>query len=284
MKRYKQFNELIVSDFETDFWEHPLHNHNHFEIIYIAKGEGVHHLNKRLVSYKAGHLYLLGPEDEHEFIVFERTRFIYFKFTNFYLDTKDVDNPSNWNRDVDLILNTKASSTGNILKYKKDRKLVEHLLGLIVSEYERNEVLSKKIIFQFFKGLVLIIKRNLLKDSKLKPHIKRATNTTEELLEYIEVNIYNPKLLKQKEIANHFNLSPNYIGIFFKEKVGTSFKKYIQEYRFGLLQQRLKNGQSSTKQLALDFGFTDESHLHKFVKSYSGKRLVELKGDFSAVD
>ncbi|MDH7911305.1 AraC family transcriptional regulator [Winogradskyella sp. SYSU M77433] len=283
MKRYKQFSELKVHDFETEFWEHPLHNHNHFEIIFIAKGYGVHHLNKRLVPYKAGHLYLLGPEDEHEFIVYEKTRFIYFKFTNFYLDTKDVDNPSNWNRDVDIILNNKARTSGNILKFEKDKTLVENILNLIVREYERNEILSKKIIFQFFKGLVLIIKRNLLQDSKLKSELRKITNTTEELLEYIEVNIYNPKLLTQKQIANHFNLSPNYIGIYFKEKVGTALKQYIQEYRFELLEQRLKNGQVSTKQLALDFGFTDESHLHKFVKSYSGKRLAELKHEFSTV-
>ncbi|HBT09103.1 MAG TPA: AraC family transcriptional regulator, partial [Leeuwenhoekiella sp.] len=75
MKRYTQFNRLIVDDFTTDVWTHPLHNHNHYEVIFIRSGSGIHHLNNSLVPYRAGHLYLLGPEDEHEFIIEEPTNF-----------------------------------------------------------------------------------------------------------------------------------------------------------------------------------------------------------------
>lgn len=276
MKRYKQFNKLVVDDFFTEVWNHPAHNHNHFELIFIAEGSGIHYLNHKSIDYSPGHLYLLGPEDEHEFKVRKKTRFIYFKFTKFYLDTTDVDNPALWNKDVDELLNSKQRKRGNVLSHKEDIKLVANLLNLIVAEYRKDELLSRKIIFQFFKALVLILKRNQVEQN---PGRIRGTdtNTIEKILDYIELNIYNPKKLTHKEIAAYANLSPNYVGIYFKSKTETSLKKYIQEYRYNLLKQRLENGQYSNKQLTYDFGFTDESHLHKFVKNISGNKLIDYK-------
>lgn len=276
MKRYTQFKELVIDDFETDVWEHPVHKHNHFEIIYIAQGSGNHHLNQQTIPYQRGDLFLLGPEDEHEFVVDKTTRFIYVKFTNFYLDSTDVDSPTQWNMDVDLLLKSPQRRNGNILTREEDKALVLEVLNLMVAEYQKEELLGRKIIFQFFKALVLILKRNQLPET-VKSSRKPSSDMIEELLEYIELNIYNPKMLTQKQIAKHFPFAANYVGVYFKNKFGTTLKKYIQDYRFNLLEQRLKNGQTSTKQLAIDFGFTDESHLHKFVKSTSGKTLTDLK-------
>ncbi|AYN66359.1 AraC family transcriptional regulator [Euzebyella marina] len=276
MKRYKQFNKLVVNDFYTDVWNHPAHNHNHFEIIFIAKGTGVHYLNHKAIPYKTGHLYLLGPEDEHEFKVHEKTRFIYFKFTKFYLDTDDVDNPALWNKDVDILLNSEQRNKGNLIKHPEDENLIQNLLYLIVSEYNRNVILSRKIIFQFFKALVVILKRNLVEFESKRVRDNMGSKI-EKILEYIELNIYDPKMLTHKKIAEYFNLSPNYVGIYFKEKMETSLKKYTQEYRYALLKQRLENGQSNNKQLAYDFGFVDESHLYKFIKKVSGKKIRDLK-------
>lgn len=275
MKRYTQFNRLVISDFFAEEWEHPLHNHNYYEFIFIVEGSGTHHLNSEMLPYQKGSMYLLGPDDEHEFIIDTKTRFVYLKFTKLYFDAFQED-ASQWNKDIDSLLSLKASKTGTLLRNDEDICSVTGLLEMIVKEYKRDELLSKKIIFQLFKAVMLILKRN--KDScGVKHHFTETSEITEDLLEYIELNIYNPKMLTQKQIASHFHYSPNYIGIFFKEKVGTSLKHYIQQYRFNLLEQRLKHGQSSTKQLALEFGFTDESHLHKFVKGFTGKTFTELK-------
>lgn len=276
MERYKQFDRLIVDDFTTEVWSHPLHNHNHFEIIFIVEGEGIHHLNKRLLPYRKGYLYLLGPEDEHEFMIEKQTRFIYFKFTKLYLDTFVSDNPSEWNKEIDCLLTMPEGKRGNLLKNEADTRVVEKLFDLIVEEYKKNEVLSKKIIFQYFKSILLVIKRNK-ECCGVKTKREEGTEITEELLEYIELHIYDPKKLTLKVIADYFHYSPNYIGVFFKEKVGSSLKSYVQQYRFNLLQQRIKHGNNTTKELALDFGFTDESHLHKFIKNQTGYSVTDYK-------
>ncbi|RAV28919.1 AraC family transcriptional regulator [Sinomicrobium soli] len=279
MKRYKQFDSLVINDFTTSVWEHPLHNHNHYEFIFIAGGKGMHHLNKRLLPYQKGCLYLLGPEDEHEFLIDEETHFVYFKFTKLYLDSFRNEDAGEWNRDIDILLKIQEHKRGNLLTDAGDMVLTGHLFEIIAEEYRCNHLLSKKIIFQLFKSIILVVKRN-----KVGYGIKTGRDTmpgiTGELLEYIELHIYEPKMLTKKEIAGHFHYSPHYIGAFFKEKIGTSLKDYIRQYRYTLLEQRLKHGHHSTKQLALEFGFTDESHLHKFVKAFSGQTFSALKAKY----
>ncbi|MEK6477442.1 AraC family transcriptional regulator [Catalinimonas sp. 4WD22] len=277
MKRYKQFDSLQVHDFEVDKWSHPLHNHNHFELIFIVSGKGTHHLNGVESTYAPGHLFLLGPEDAHKFKVVDRTRFIYFKFTKSYLHHHhDLPVPELWNRDLDQLLYSPERKKGNLLSSASDQTLIKSLLLIIVEEYHQKNVLNQKIIFQLFSVVMLIIKRNSQAYTLQKP-AQPATGIAEEIMGYVEMNIYDPKKLTLKNLADHFHYSPNYIGMLFKEKVGTTLRDYVSHYRYKLIEQRLKYSQTGMKQIASEFGFVDESHLHKFIKSKAGKSMSELR-------
>nr|WKN35726.1 AraC family transcriptional regulator [Tunicatimonas sp. TK19036] len=277
MRRYKQFDSLVIDDFEVEEWQHPLHNHNHFEIVFIAKGGGIHHLNQVQFTFRQGDLFLLGPEDEHRFEVQQRSRFIYFKFTRLYITHQpDLPTPNQWNRDVDQLLYNPERKKGNLLRSATDRLLVQELMQIIVQEYRRKKVLSQKIIFQLFSVVMLIIKRNG-KAYEMPEAQREKSGIAEDIMEYIELNIYEPKKLTLKNLANHFHYSSNYIGLLFKEKVGTTLRDYVSDYRFKLVEQRLKHSHIGMKQLASEFGFVDESHLHKFMKNKAGKSLSEIR-------
>jgi len=58
MKRYRQFQPVIISSFEVKKWPHPVHNHNHYELIYIKKGSGNHYLNKEIITYTQGNAFI----------------------------------------------------------------------------------------------------------------------------------------------------------------------------------------------------------------------------------
>lgn len=277
MKRYKQFESLVIDDFQVDSWQHPLHNHNHFELIFIADGCGTHHLNQVKSTYKKGHLFLLGPEDEHRFEVKKPSHFIYFKFTKLYItQPADVPLPNHWNRDVDQLLYLPERKKGNLLHSAPDRELVQQLMQIIVQEYRQKKVLNQKIIFQLFSVVMLIIRRNG-QAYEFQPAPREKTGIAEEILEYIELNIYEPRKLTLKNLADQFHYSANYIGMLFKEKVGSSLRDYVSHYRLKLIEQRLKHSQIGMKQLASEFGFVDESHLRKFIKTKAGKSMREIR-------
>jgi AraC family transcriptional regulator, L-rhamnose operon regulatory protein RhaS len=277
VKRYKQFDSLVVDDFEVAEWQHPLHNHNHFEMIFIAGGKGNHHLNKVRTPYTEGDLFLLGPEDEHQFEVKSRSRFIYFKFTKLYItDHSEEPLPSQWNRDVDQLLYHPERKKGNLLRSQADRMLVKKLMEMIVAEYRQGNALNTKIIFQLFSVVILIIKRNG-KAYENHSQVREFSGVAEAIMDYLDQHIYEAEKLSLKKVAEHFHYSPNYIGILFKEKIGSSFREYISGYRTKLIEQRLKHSQIQMKQIAAEFGFVDESHLNKFFKKHTGTTPTEYR-------
>ena len=74
MPKLNQFETLVIDEFEEEKFHLPEHSHTYYEIIYIKKGCGVHHLNKNLLSYKAGDLFVLSPDDEHYFDIKKSTK------------------------------------------------------------------------------------------------------------------------------------------------------------------------------------------------------------------
>lgn len=275
-KRYKQFEDLIIADFETRVWEHPRHNHNHYEIIYIARGEGVHELNEVEQRYHQGDLFLLGPEDAHEFRVEQLTRFIYFKFTKSYLKQGKKLFHEDWTAEMDRQLNDPERKRGNLLQYQADRVMVFELMQLILREYLYRPAFTDQIIFNFFSVILLIIRRNREVSADRIREVY-PDGITERILGYIEQNIRTPKKLTLGQLSEHFHYSSNYIGILFKQNMGSSLREYIGNYRFQLVQQRIRYSQVGMKQIAAEFGFVDESHLSKFIKQHSNKRASQAQ-------
>ena len=88
----------------------------------------------------------------------------------------------------------------------------------------------------------------------------------EDLISYINQNIYRPEEIRVKTTANHFNISQNYFSNYFKRNFGMSYREYINDYRIKLLERRIQSNQNTIKQIADEFGFTDESHLTNYFK------------------
>ncbi|MDR8393773.1 AraC family transcriptional regulator [Aliifodinibius sp. S!AR15-10] len=269
MERYVQFEPFMIEDFETDHWDHLKHRHNHFEIIFIMHGSGKHIVDDHEMTYKDGDLFLLRPEDSHEFRVDRMTRFIYFKFTQLYVSNNKLQVPEHWNREVDLLLRKSLVSHSSLLNSAEDIGMTRNLMEMISGECRRSSARYREIIFQLFSVILTLIKRN--QPQPYQNFEEDDTSKIESILYYIECNIHDPDALSGKKIAEEFYLSPNYIGSFFKRNTGVTLSGYISEYRYKLIEQRLRYSRDSLKQIAADFGFFDASHLNKFFKKHAGE-------------
>ncbi|MGE8378805.1 MAG: helix-turn-helix transcriptional regulator, partial [Sphingobacterium sp.] len=105
------------------------------------------------------------------------------------------------------------------------------------------------------------------------------------MLGYVHQNIKRPGALKIEELASYFHLSPNYVGEYFKKETGESLQKYIRHYRLQMIEAALIHTNRRISEIALDFGFTDTSHLNKMFHQEYGvspttfrKRLLEKSG------
>lgn len=279
MVRYRQYIPFVVSEFESDIWNHPPHNHNHFEIVLINKGKGMHSINNIKFNYKENDIFLLAPEDYHYFEVEKRTSFCYFKFTE-HLFNKDgnIQDKNKWMQKVESILLRPNLIPGTIKYDQRDKEKIIQLADIIRYENGNPNCYNDEIIADSMGVIISLIARNICKsysENQINKPVK--SDRVNEILTYIRQNVYNNNLIKIDALAEHFNMSKNYISIFFKKHTGEPLQQCIMNYRIKLVENRLLRSDFTVTEIAYQLGFTDESHLIRLFKKHYGKSPGEFR-------
>ena len=278
MRRYVQHEPFNIYCFEAETWQHPVHNHTYFEIIFILKGKGLHTINDNSFSYKQGDVFLLGPEDYHAFVIKVKTEFCYIRFIESFVNSNASDKDKRWQQVVNLLLKGSYQSKGSLVQEKSDKVRLLSLLSVLRAEYDQQRNTNFQLIRDsLMKAMMAIISRNVVKQAL--PTRKNTNDTSlEDILRYIRQHIYEPERLRLEKLSEQFNYAPSYLSIFFKKHTGESLKHYIDQYKIKLIETRLLYSNSTLAQIAYEFGFTDESHLSKQFRKHAGV----APGDFRA--
>jgi AraC-like DNA-binding protein len=277
MKRYLLHTPFDIYHFEASVWQHPLHNHTYYEIIFILKGSGIHHLNGNFFHYGQGDVFLLGPEDFHSFDIRDLTEFCFIRFNEPFSRVLSASDDSNWRPIIETLLNIPLQSRGSLVKDKHDKTNLLNLLSVLESEYETTHSPYYEIVRDSLMRSILIILARKLRQSDEAGQAPSYSDSVESILLYVKKNIYFPSRLSIEALAEKFNMAPNYISISFKKQVGESIKQYITNYKFGLIEARLTYSKLSLSEIAHEFSFTDESHFCRQFKKYSGFTPTEFR-------
>jgi AraC family L-rhamnose operon regulatory protein RhaS len=257
MKVYKQFQPLVISEFEEIVWSHLPHRHNHYELIYIKHGSGIHVINENKVPYQTGNIFLIGPDEEHNFEIESLTRFVYIKFTDVQIHQPGS---SYGVQQMEYLIKSRETHFSGFSLNKFDQVTVGQIIMVIVS-LKDDLFFNEQLIWLQIMTLAVLLQRNM-------PELKITVNRSRDMQAvfcYLHKNIYTPEKLRLPVIANHFNTTADYIGPYFKRNTGTTLRAYISDYRKTLINQRLKNSNHNLKQIAAEFGLTDESHVRKIL-------------------
>ncbi|WP_267403041.1 MULTISPECIES: AraC family transcriptional regulator [unclassified Chryseobacterium] len=264
MKR-KQFEPLEIDTFEASVYPFPKHSHTYYEMIYIFKGCGDHHINGIVIPYKAGDFYLISPDDEHFFDIKKPTKFCFIKFNDSYFDQNKHLSPDNLATASPTDIMRNALLKEEKLTFDEPCKTILKKTVENIIDYNRFNKVSESPIM-FFQVLSLF---GLIREASAKfLHVKvdKDAPKKDDLISYIHQNIYQPELIRITAIAKHFNISETYFGSYFKRNFEISYRKYITDYKLKLIERRIQSGQMTMKQIAFEFGFTDESHLTNYFK------------------
>ncbi|WP_369752642.1 AraC family transcriptional regulator [Flavobacterium sp. WC2409] len=277
MKKLNQFESLVIDEFEEEKFHLPTHSHTYYEIIYILKGNGIHHLNKNLLPYRAGDLFVISPDDEHYFDIKKSTRFVFIKFTDTYFNSNKklscdeflLNTPENFMRDQSL--------KENVLRFDETCKIILKNTIENITKYNcKTNISSSPIIFYQILSIFGLIKETM---RSMNMQITGNAIDNDQIISYIHQNIYNPKLVQIKTIANHFNISHTYFGTYFKRNFSLTYRDYINNLKIQLIEKRIIHKQLSIKQIAYEFGFTDESHLSNYYRKQRNRKPSEIKKD-----
>ena len=263
MKR-KQFEPLEIDTFETSVFPFPRHSHTYYELVYIFKGYGNHHINQIVMPYKAGDLHLISPEDEHFFDIKKTTKFCFIKFNDSFFENNKHLSPDHLMAATPIhIMRNPLLKEERLVFDEPCRTILRNTVENIIYYNHFHKVSSSPMIFFQILSLFGLIREASL---KLNLGMKQSTPQKEDLISYIHQNIYSPGLIRINTIAKHFNISHTYFGAYFKRNFGIPYRKYITDYKLKLIEKRINSGQMTMKQIAYEFGFTDESHLTNYFK------------------
>ncbi|KQS30723.1 AraC family transcriptional regulator [Dyadobacter sp. Leaf189] len=268
MKRYVLHTPFSIYHFEAVKWVHSVHKHTYFEIIFILKGSGTHHINGNAFEYAAGDVFLLGPEDFHHFEILDLTEFSFVRFNESIHKQLPGDKDHPWQPIIRGLLHTSSQSRGSIVQDKQEKEKLHQLLAVLEAESANDQSQYFEVIRDnLMRSMLIILARNLFSQAQSKPV---QQDSIEAILMYIKKHIYQPEELTIEHLARTFHYAPAYISIFFKKHTGESVKQYIIKHRVKLIEARLLYSQMTLSEIAHEFGYTDESHLCKQFKKYTG--------------
>lgn len=276
MERFIQHDPLFIRHFKTLQWPFPMHNHNHFELMFLHSGSGFHELNGERSPYQAPSLFFIAPEDYHIFNIEAETEFSVLKFSNSYLAGGSSDSVNqDWNKLLDQLLAISAVEGASLVKSGSDLEKIEQLMRLIVMEWQESFNATNEVVLSLIRSVFALIKKNVL--SKQLPGKPQSGNLFHSIMDYVHRHIQQPEQLRLDALATHFNFSPNHLSALFKKEMGVSIKSYISDYKYKLIENRLKYSQSMIKEISQEFGFADLSHFNKFIKSHAPTGPKEIR-------
>jgi len=275
MQRYVQHEFLKVSHFTCGEWPHPLHNHNHFELIFIHEGNGFHCLSGIKYPYTGGAVFLLHPADYHSFEISSPTIFTFIKFTSAYItQVGHLPAEHHWNRNMDELLLCSRRQQLPILRSAADADKIDALLRLLVTEWQETANETSETIFFLLQTVMSIIRRNMHPSADAP--VKQQEKIT-QIVHYIHQHIYDVSYTRQEHLAAFFGFSKKHLGAFFKEQMQVSLRDYIHQYKLHIIENRLKYSSLSLKEISEELGFTDLSHFNKFFKGHHGINPSEYR-------
>ena len=249
---------------ETQYYETKPHRNTFFEMVFVLDGTGLQIINEHQLPYAPDKLFLIFPQDTHSFNIDAFSRFFFIRFNYGYLKTQNSQNI----RELEYIFNSHNHLPGCILKTVTDKPFIRSAVEALIREKENNSPQKEQIIQQLINTIISYAARNLTLQEK--EVFKGKISSVMPIINYLHQYIFEPKKIKINCIAGAFNLSPKYVGEYFKKHTGESLQQYIILYKLKLIESRLLLTDMRISEIAFEFGFTDQSHLNRIFKRYKG--------------
>ncbi|KIC90274.1 helix-turn-helix domain-containing protein, partial [Flavihumibacter solisilvae] len=209
-------------------------------------------------------VFFICPGDHHYFDIMECTRFASIKFTDNYFHKHTAE--SIILHSPQVVMQHKQLKETKPDFSPREKTILRNAVENIVSYYDDPLIATSPFVFYQILS-ILGLTREVVGKSNETSSMQLNVPLDEQIISYIHQHIYSPAMIAIKSISNHFNISSAYFSTFFKKNYGDSFRSYVNKYRVSLIQNRLRSNQVTLKQIADEFGFTDESHLSHFFKN-----------------
>lgn len=249
-------------------WNCGEHRHTSYECIYIKKGRVKYWCNNQEFMVKTGDFYFIQPGQKHKEVGYdEPLEFIYLKFKYNSLKGKTY-------YIVPQCSDPKLQVIRNI-----DKDIVA-LMGKVYLELQNKQLGTKQIVEAIILQLIwfIIRKLNLVKQTD-EGEFGYKNTLVEKAINYIKVNKYNKIAIKQ--IAEHCNVSSDYLSHIFKEVTDFTPLQYVDHIKMDEAIKMVLFKEMNIGEIAYKLGYTDSLYFSKKFKRIFGVSPTNYKKQYN---
>ncbi len=253
MANFVQLHSKYRSDISSDL-TFPPHLHSHVEMVYVWQGEATVRVDGNDQRLSAGDMVIAFPNCVHSYSDCKEGKYFCAIFpcevVPAHRDTLMAKRPQN-------PFVSKVAIT----------KEVKALLGILSRAGEKSP--------ELFSGVMTAILYNVLPETEIAD--RSVSDTTRQILDYCLSHYREPLTLK--ELSKNLHISTSRLSHIFEEKVGLSFRYYINYLRILEAGRLLLSTKDSISAVALACGFDSIRSFNRNFLYMLGKTPTEYRNE-----
>ncbi|SHG88405.1 AraC family transcriptional regulator [Chryseobacterium vrystaatense] len=248
-------------------------------LVFVMRGSGTLTYDERTINFKESKLFIIPQHqlyhftsEDAELVVIEcPIEFI----DKIRLEADRIESCENLYK-LQYISNNYHARAGCVFRNNDDEGFAQVLIAQIVREY-KNKTDDYLIIRNCISILLNIIARNIIDSETSDLPQNRKAFSIMKIITYIQEHVKDKEKTRIHAIADHFGISRNYFGEYFKQHTGVSYQDYLLDYRLKLVETYLKYSSVRLSEIAYELQFSDESHLSKLFKKHRNMTPKEYR-------
>jgi AraC family L-rhamnose operon transcriptional activator RhaR len=238
------------------------HTHEFIEIEYIISGKGVQIVNGVEYLARKGDVFFFNIGDYHSYYSIHD-----FEIVNcvFYPDFVD-----------ECIINKAPQGLSKMPVFirlpGKHILQIEELIKKIENEAVNKEEEYKLISKHYISTLIILLLR--CASNANIGNKKPEKDITHEIISYLENNYKNVLL---NDVAKHFNYNAAYFSRYFKNHIGLTFSKYINDKKIKEAINLIIHTDDPIETICYQVGFNDKKQFYNLFKKYTEMTPSEMR-------
>lgn len=229
------------------------HYHDYIEVLYALDSDGYVWINGEKLRYDTGTLMVINPKEPHALTFDSPSHHLCVQFSPhiLYSDEKSF-------YEFKYVAPFLLEDAHQYIFKKEELASVDtcSLMVEILEEWKKQdtayELAIRSNILKLFYGIF-----RYWDTTKMLRYENEMSDTMKRALAYISENF---KTLTQKEVAEHCNISYQYLSRIFKNTMGKGFNEYITFLRLREAEKLLLSSEKDVTEIALECGFSSPSY------------------------
>jgi AraC-like DNA-binding protein len=276
-----------------------LHQHDHFELMYVLESELTHQIENTYYQYKKGDSCLLNRNIHHSEVPGYNCTVVFINFSDQYIReilSQDVIHDAHGNEQLSegkirqFILSNldgKERYSRNYMEFnstlqalsKKETPPMEAIIDLI-----QQEMIEQKPGSSFMlKGLLTRLIHTLEDPTKYHTSLMQLDSSSEDFL-FARITNYLKEsngCISRTELSKALNYNAEYLNQIVKKRTGLSMLQLGKTYRLEKAKQLLIQTDESIATIIKELGFVSSSHFYKFFQKETGLSPNEYRNQKS---